>query len=124
MMFGRILVSLLALLWVSAPAEAGPRLTAAQIAALAPGYYAGTWKGKRQLYLRLSPDGTISGTVDGARHSGKWYVSNGNLCLVFRVLALQKTKCGTIHREGSGFVGYYKKGRPRMRLRPVEGTKA
>jgi hypothetical protein len=123
-MFSRILVSLLALVWVSTSAEAGPRLTTTQISALAPGYYAGTWKGKRQLYLKLSPDGTISGTVDGARHSGRWYVSNGNLCLVFRILVLQKTKCGTIHRDGSWIVGYYKKGKPRIRLRLVEGTKA
>jgi hypothetical protein len=123
MMIGRILVGLLALLWVSTSAEAGPQLTTAQISALAPGYYTGTWKGKRQLHLKLSPDGTISGTIDGARHSGKWYVDNGNLCLVFRILALQKTKCGTIHRDGGWLMGYYKKGKPRLRLKPVEGTK-
>jgi hypothetical protein len=120
-MISRIILSLLVLLCVSVTAEAGQRLSSAQISALAPGHYVGTWKGKRQLSLRLSPDGKIAGTVDGQYHSGRWYVSNGNLCLVFKILVFQKTKCGAIHRNGRWLIGYYnKKGRPRIRLRPVE----
>jgi hypothetical protein len=121
----RIILSLLVLLCVSLGAEAGQRLSSAQISALAPGYYVGTWKGKRQLSLRLQPNGRISGTVDGQYHAGRWYVSNGNLCLVFRILVFEKTKCGAIHRDGRWLIGYYnKKGKPRIRLRAVEASKA
>jgi hypothetical protein len=123
-MFSRIMFSLLVLLGVTFPAHAGQRLTTAQISALAPGYYVGTWKGKRQLNLTLSPNGKIAGTVDGKYHSGRWYVSNGNLCLAFRILIFQKTKCGSIHRDGSWLIGYYKNGKPRIRLRPVGSSKA
>lgn len=123
-MFSRIIFSLLVLLCVSFSAEAGQRLSEAQITALAPGKYVGTWKGKRQLNLRLSANGTIAGTVDGRYHSGRWYVSNGNLCLVFRILIFQKTKCGAIHRDGVWLIGYYKKGKPRIRLRPVDSSRA
>jgi hypothetical protein len=121
-MFSRIIFSVLILFCMSFPAEAGQRLSAAQIAALAPGSYVGTWKGKRQLNLRLSPNGTVAGTVDGQYHSGQWYVSGGNLCLVFRILIFEKTKCGSIHRDGAWLVGYYKKGRPRIRLRSAQAS--
>jgi hypothetical protein len=121
----RIILSLLVLLCVTLGAEAGQRLSSAQISALAPGYYVGTWKGKRQLSLRMQPNGRISGTVDGHYHAGRWYVSNGNLCLVFRILVFEKTKCGAIHRDGRWLIGYYnKKGKPRIRLRAVEASKA
>jgi hypothetical protein len=121
MMISRIVLGLLVLLCVSLEAEAGQRLSSAQIVALAPGHYVGTWKNKRQLSLRLSPDGKIAGTVDGQYHSGRWYVADGNLCLVFRILVIQKTKCGAIHRNGRWLIGYYnKKGKPRIRLRAVE----
>ena len=123
MIFGRFILGLVALLLVSFSAEAGQRLSAAQITALAPGNYVGTWKGKRHLNLRFSENGTIAGTVDGKYHSGRWYVSDGNLCLVFRILILQKTKCGSIHRDGAWLIGYYKKGKPRIRLRPVDSSK-
>jgi hypothetical protein len=123
-MFSRIILSFVAFLCVIYPADAGPRLTAAQISALAPGYYVGTWKGKRKLNLKLSPNGTVAGTVDGRYHSGRWYVSKGNLCLVFQILMFQKTKCGEIRRDGRWLVGYYKKGKPRIRLRPIDSSKA
>jgi hypothetical protein len=124
-MVSRIIVVVCALLFLSFPTAAAERLTTAQIKALAPGTYVGTWKNKRQLNLRLSPDGTVAGTVDGVRHSGKWYASNGNLCLVVRILILEKTKCGAILREGRWLIGYYnKKGRPRIRLRATELAKA
>jgi hypothetical protein len=124
-MISRLILGLLVLLCVAFKAEAGQRLSSAQISALAPGYYVGTWKGKRQLSLKISPNGRISGTVDGQYHAGRWYVANGNLCLVFKILVFEKTKCGAIHRDGRWLIGYYnKKGRPRIRLRAVEASKA
>ncbi|HEY7764591.1 MAG TPA: hypothetical protein VIB38_06350 [Aestuariivirgaceae bacterium] len=124
MMFSRIILGLLVFFCVSHPVEAAQKLSSAQIQALAPGHYVGTWKGKRQLNLRLSPNGTVAGTLDGRYHSGRWYVSGGKLCLVFKILILEKTKCGAIHRDGNWLIGYYKKGRPRIRLRPVDASKA
>ena len=116
-MISRIIVVLCAFFCLSLPSGAAERLTTAQIKALAPGTYVGMWKNKRQLNLRFSPNGTVSGTVDGIRHSGTWYASNGNLCLVFKILVFEKTKCGAILRNGRWLVGYYnKKGVPRIRL--------
>lgn len=113
----RIILALCLLVSLAMPGAAGSRLSGSEIKALAPGVYVGSWKGKRQLHLTLKQNGTVSGTVDGRHHSGKWYVSGDNLCLVIRVLVFQKTKCGSISRQGSWLVGYYKKGKPRIRLR-------
>ncbi|HEY7750339.1 MAG TPA: hypothetical protein VH933_16885 [Aestuariivirgaceae bacterium] len=122
-MFSRVVLAALVLLFASLPSHAAQRLSAAQISALAPGNYVGTWKGKRQLNLRLSSNGVVSGTVDGIHHSGRWYVSDGNLCLEFKIIIIKKTKCGEIRREGRWLVGYYKKGKPRIRLRAVSSSK-
>jgi hypothetical protein len=117
-MIYRLLLALSLLVSMTMPGEAASRLSGSEIKALAPGVYVGTWKGKRQLHLTLKQNGTVSGTVDGRRHSGRWYVSGTNLCLVIRVMVIQKTKCGTISRQGAWLVGYYnKKGKPRIRLR-------
>jgi hypothetical protein len=98
--------------------EAGSRLSASEIRALAPGEYVGTWKAKRQLHIVLNTNGTIHGSMSGFRYGGKWYVSGQNLCIAFRVMAVAKTKCGAIRRQGAWLVGYYnKKGVPRIRLK-------
>jgi hypothetical protein len=124
-MISRIIVAVCAFFCLSFQTEAAERLTTAQIKALAPGTYVGTWKNKRQLNLKLSPNGTVAGTVDGIHHSGTWYASDGNLCLVFKILVFEKTKCGAIRREGRWLIGYYnKKGVPRIRLRATEMAKA
>jgi hypothetical protein len=116
-MLYRLLLAVSFLVLFALPSEAGSRLSGSEIKNLPPGIYVGTWKGKRKLHLALKPNGTVSGTVDGRRYSGRWYVSGDSLCLVFKVLILEKTKCGSISRQGSWLVGYYKKGKPRVRLR-------
>ena len=116
-MLYRLFLALSLLVSMAMPGEAASRLSGSEIKALAPGVYVGTWKGKRKLHLTLKQNGTVSGTVDGHRHSGRWYVSGANLCLVIRVMGFQKTKCGTISRQGAWLVGYYKEGKPRVRLR-------
>jgi hypothetical protein len=116
-MFARIVVALYAFLLMTMPGEAGTRLSAAEISALAPGEYVGTWKGKKKLHLTLNPNGTVRGTVNGIGYRGKWYVSGQSLCVVFRIMGTEKTKCGGIHRQGAWLVGYYKQGTPRLRLR-------
>jgi hypothetical protein len=114
------MIVLYAFLLMTVSAEAGAQLTAAQINALAPGSYVGTWKNKRQLRLTLSSNGTISGSVDGFRYKGRWHVAGQSLCITFQLMALSKTKCGTIRRQGASLVGYYnKKGEPRIRLKPA-----
>lgn len=113
----RAILALCLLIVMSIPVGAASRLTGDEIKALAPGVYIGTWKGKRKLHLTLKQNGTVSGTVDGRHHSGSWYVSGNDLCLVFRVLVFKKSKCGAISRQGTWLVGYYKNGKPRIRLR-------
>ena len=116
LMLNRLIFALGAFLSAT-PGEAGERLSAAEINALAPGVYVGTWKETKQLNLTLNPDGTVSGTMDGEYHAGSWYLSGDELCIVFRVMVLEKTRCGAIHREGDWLVGYFKDGKPRIRLR-------
>jgi hypothetical protein len=108
-MFSRLAVALYAFVLMTMPGEAGARLSAAEISALAPGEYVGTWKGKKKLHLTLNTNGTVRGTVDGHNYKGKWYVSHQSLCVVFRIMGTEKTKCGGIHRQGAGLVGYYNK---------------
>ncbi|HEY7749306.1 MAG TPA: hypothetical protein VH933_11585 [Aestuariivirgaceae bacterium] len=113
----RLLLVLSLLVSMAMPSQAGSKLSGSEIRNLAPGFYVGTWKGKRKLHISLKQNGTVSGSIDGRRYSGKWYVAGDNLCLVFKVMMFQKTKCGSITRQGSWLVGYYKEGKPRVRLK-------
>jgi hypothetical protein len=122
-MYSRLVVTLYALLLMTSSGEAGTRLSAAEISALAPGSYVGTWKAKRKLQLTLNTNGTISGSVDGYSYRGNWYVSGQSLCVAFKIMSVGKTKCGDIRRQGAWIVGYNnKKGEPRIRLRAASGT--
>jgi hypothetical protein len=100
----------------SGAAGKSERLSEAEIEALAPGEYVGTWKAKKQLHLMLSDDGTVSGTLDGRYHEGQWHVSNGKLCIEFTIIIFEKTKCDVVYREGNSVVSYNKKGKARIRL--------
>ncbi|MGH6874410.1 MAG: hypothetical protein ACREDW_05305 [Aestuariivirgaceae bacterium] len=122
-MYSRLVVALSAILLMTSSSHAGTRLSAAEINALAPGDYVGTWKGKRKLHLTLNSNGTISGSVDGFRYRGNWYVSGQSLCVGFKIMSAAKTKCGDIRRQGAWLVGYSnKKGEPRIRIRAASGT--
>jgi hypothetical protein len=122
-MYSRLVVAVYALLLMTSYGQAGTRLSAAEIRALAPGDYVGTWKAKRKLHLTLNTNGTISGSVDGFRYRGNWYVSGQSLCVAFNVMSVGKTKCGDIRRQGAWLVGYNnKKGEPRIRIRSAGGA--
>jgi hypothetical protein len=100
----------------SGAAGKSERLSEAEIDALAPGEYVGTWKGKKQLHLMFNEDGTVSGTLDGRYHEGQWHVSEDELCIEFTILIFEKAKCDAVYREGDSVVSYNKKGKPRIRL--------
>jgi hypothetical protein len=122
-MYSRLVVAVYALLLMTSYGQAGTRLSAAEIRALAPGDYVGTWKAQRKLHLTLNKNGTISGSVDGFRYRGNWYVSGQSLCVAFNVMSVEKTKCGDIRRQGAWLVGYNnKKGEPRIRIRSAGGA--
>jgi hypothetical protein len=122
-MYSRLVATLCAFLLMTSYGQAGTRLSAAEINALAPGDYVGTWKAKRKLHLTLNTNGTISGSVDGYRYRGNWYVSGQSLCVAFKIMSVQKTKCGDIRRQGAWLVGYSnKKGEPKIRLRAASGA--
>jgi hypothetical protein len=122
-MYSRLVVALYAFLLMTSYGQAGTRLSADEIRALAPGDYVGTWKAKRNLHLTLNTNGTVSGSLDGYRYKGNWYVSGQSLCVAFKVMAIGKTKCGDIRRKGAWLVGYNnKKGQPRIRIRATSGT--
>lgn len=116
---GRLAALLLALFLVSAPVQSAERLSESQIRGLAPGHYVGMWKSKTSLNLRLDRDGKIYGTVKGVYRSGKWFVDNGKFCLTFSILFISKTECGDILRDGGWYIGLFKKGKPRLRMRQV-----
>ena len=122
-MYSRLVATLSALLLMTSHGHAGTRLSAAEIRALAPGDYVGTWKAKRKLHLTLNTNGTISGSVDGYRYGGNWYVSGQSLCVAFKIMSVAKAKCGDIRRQGAWLVGYNnKKGEPRIRIRSASGA--
>ena len=106
-------------LLLGAPATASERLTETQIRALAPGQYVGSWKSKISINLHLDQDGSIYGYVKGVYRRGKWYVDNGQFCLTFTILIFSRTECGEIMRDGGWYIGLYKKGKPRLRMRQV-----
>jgi hypothetical protein len=116
----RVVLALCAFILVTAPGNTGPRLSPAEINALAPGVYVGSWKEKKELHLTLDKDGTVSGTVDGRYHVGTWYVSDEEFCIEFTIIIFEKTKCDSIYREGDWLVSYSKKGKVRIRLKLVD----
>jgi hypothetical protein len=122
-MYSRLVVALCAFLLMTLSSQAATRLSAAEINALAPGSYVGTWKASRKLHLTLNTNGTISGSVGGYNYRGSWYVSGQSLCIAFKIMSVAKTKCGDIRRQGAWLIGYNnKKGEPRIRLRATSGT--
>jgi hypothetical protein len=124
-MHSRLVLGLFVLLVMtfSGQAQAGARLSAAEINALAPGSYVGTWKARRKLQLTMSSNGTISGSVDGYSYRGRWYVSGQSLCVAFKIMTATTTKCGEIRRQGAWLVGYSnKKGVPRIRIRSAHAS--
>jgi hypothetical protein len=96
------------------------RLTAEQIQALAPGEYVGTWKGKKQLHIFLSEDGTLQGTVNGKPQKEKWHIKDEKLCIEFRVLFIDTVRCDAVYRQAEWLVSYNKKRESRIRLMRVE----
>lgn len=100
----------------------GRQLGDAEILDLAPGQFAGSYKGKLDLVIHLRPGGRVTGTADGKPQRGTWRVKGGELCLTVQFLILSKTKCGPVFFNGSRYFGMFnKRGKPRLVLRPLGG---
>jgi hypothetical protein len=102
------------------PPPAPERLSGEEIQALAPGEYVGTWKGKKQLHIFLSEDGTLHGTVNGKPQKGKWHIKDEKLCIQFRVLFIETVRCDAVYRQAEWLVSFNKKRESRIRLTRVE----
>jgi hypothetical protein len=101
-------------------AVASERLSSDELHALAPGEYVGTWKGKKQLHIFLSEDGTLEGTVNGKPQKGRWHIEDEKLCIEFRLLFLQTVRCDAVYRQAEWLISLNKKGESRIRLTRVE----
>lgn len=98
----------------------GRKLGDAEIRKLAPGEFAGNYKGKLKLVIHLKPGGKITGTANGKPQQGRWRVKGDELCLTVRFLILSKTRCGPIFYDGSRYFGMFnKRGKPRLMLQSV-----
>lgn len=121
-----LILALAALLWLAsaqsaaAQGEYGRRLADAELQALAPADYAGTYKDKLQLVIQLKPNGKATGTADGKFHRGTWRVKNGEFCLTVHFLVFRKTKCSAVFQNGDSYFGMFNKhGKPRLKLRAI-----
>lgn len=106
----------------AAQSSYGRQLGDAELLALAPADYAGTYKDKLQLVIHLRPDGKATGTADGKFHRGTWRVKNGEFCLTVKFLVYGKTKCSPVFQNGDSYFGMFNKhGKPRLKLRAITG---
>lgn len=81
-MFKRLVCGFGILIAAISPAFADEAMTAKQIRKLAPGTFHAVVKGKFQLTVTLTRDGTVVGKAQGLEDRGRWTVRNDQLCIV------------------------------------------
>jgi hypothetical protein len=103
----------------SAPAaQAGEKLSAAEIAALFPGQYEAIWKEKHEVHVQAGGNGEISGSFGIFSGSGKWWIVGNRLCVGSRWFS--RDRCSEVERQGEWFMGMHNgKGEARVRFRPL-----
>jgi hypothetical protein len=114
--------AVLALIAASSPlatAQAGEKLSAAEIAALFPGQYEAVWKDKHQVRVEAGSGGRISGSFGIFSGSGQWSIVGDQLCVASRWWGGNRPRCSEVERQGDWYLGMHNgKGEPRVRFRP------
>jgi hypothetical protein len=100
-------------------AEAGEKLSAAELAALFPGHFEAIWKDKHQVRIVVDGDGEVRGSSGILSDSGRWSIDGDRLCVAFSWWTRDRTRCTEVLRHGDWYVGMISgKGKPRVRFRP------
>ena len=105
-----------------AAAQAGEKLSAAEIAALFPGQYEAIWKNRLQVHVVAGTEGEISGSYGIIYGSGEWSIVGDQLCVSSRWWS-NRPRCSELIRHEGWYLGMLNgKGKPRLRFRPQDGS--
>lgn len=106
-MFNRILcAAAVALFLTPAPqALADETMSAQQILRLFPGTFRAVVKGKFELQVTVTRDGTIVGMVPGLEDRGRWTVREDQLCIVMPAMTRGRVECSEVVADGGWYRG-------------------
>lgn len=80
-------------------------MTSQEIIRLAPGTFHAVVKGKYELTVTLTRDGTAVGKAQGLEDRGRWTVRNGELCIVLPTWTRGRVECSTVVADNGWYRG-------------------
>ncbi len=80
-------------------------MTAQEIIRLAPGTFKAVVKGKYELTVTLTRDGTAVGMAQGLEDRGRWTVRNDELCIVLPTWTRGRVECSTVVADNGWYRG-------------------
>jgi hypothetical protein len=80
-------------------------MTAQEIIRLAPGTFQAVVKGKYELTVTLTRDGTAVGKAQGLVDRGRWTVRNDELCIVLPTWTRGRVECSTVVADNGWYRG-------------------
>lgn len=99
------------------------RLESAEIRALFPGQFSGTWKGQHRVTVDVSPNGTLAGSAGLMSDTGVWSILGRKLCVTFKSWTKNVRQCGEVFKTGTHYIGFVEDGKPMLQFRKVETAK-
>jgi hypothetical protein len=86
-------------------AHAGDALTTQEILRLAPGTFQAVVKGRYQVTVTLTRDGTAVGRVPGLEDRGRWTVREDQLCIVLPTWTRGRVECSAVIADNGWYRG-------------------
>ncbi len=80
-------------------------MTAQEIIKLAPGTFRAVVKGKYELTVVLTRDGTAVGKAQGLEDRGRWTVRNDELCIVLPTWTRGRVECSAVVADNGWYRG-------------------
>jgi hypothetical protein len=80
-------------------------MTAQEIIRLAPGTFHAVVKGKYELTVTLTRDGTAVGKAQGLEDKGRWTVRNDQLCIVLPTWTRGRVECSAVVADNGWYMG-------------------
>ena len=87
------------------PVLADEPMTAQQILRLAPGTFQAVVKGKYQLTVTLTRDGSAVGSAKGWIDKGRWTVRDNQLCIVMPTWTRGRVECSAVVADNGWYRG-------------------
>lgn len=97
--------ALIAAVALGAPARASEPMTEQELLRLAPGTFHAVVKGKYQLTVKLTRDGTAVGYVPGIEDKGRWTVRGNQLCIVMPTWTRGRVECSHVISDNGWYKG-------------------